>query len=172
MKKYAIGEGQIRQSTLNLYYGHLRNHLVPAFGTMELSKIGVEDVQGFKADKTASGLAPQSVKHMLRLLRQMLDHAIDWGYLRDNPAKKVRNPRVPRKDMDFLTADEVGVFLEYVPNKWYPFFLTAIVTGMRVGELLAMKWGSLDWIQGQYFVKETWLRPRGGQGGLSSSFPV
>lgn len=162
MRKYAIGEGQIRQSTLNLYDGHLRNHLVPAFGSMELSKIGVEDVQGFKAEKTASGLSPQTVKHMLRLLRQMLDHAIDWGYLRENPAKKVRNPRVPRKDMDFLTADEVGVFLSHVPDKWFPFFLTSIVSGLRIGELFAMKWGNLDWNQGQYFVKETWLRPRGG----------
>jgi integrase len=100
---------------------------------------------------------------MLRLIRQMLDHAIDWGYLRTNPAKKVRNPKIPKRDMDFLTAEEVRLFLNHVPDKWYPFFLTAIVTGLRAGELLAMKWGSLDWNRGQYFVKETWLRPRGGQ---------
>ena len=92
----------------------------------------------------------------------MLDHAIDWGYLRENPAKKVRNPKVPRMDMDFLTADEVGLFLKHVPEKWIPFFLTAIVTGLRIGELFAMKWGNLDLNREQYFVKETWLRPRSG----------
>jgi integrase len=162
MKKYAIGEGQIRASTINLYDGHFRNHLIPSFGSIQLSNIGVEDIQGFKAEKTASGLSAQTVKHLLRLLRQMLDHAIDWGYLRENPAKKVRNPKVPRKEMDFLTAQEVGTFLNQVPNKWYPFFLTAIVSGLRIGELFAMKWSNLDWNRGQYFVRETWLRPRGG----------
>ena len=162
MEKYAIGEGQIRPSTLVLYDGHFRNHLIPAFGGTVLSKIGVEDIQGFKAVKTASGLSPQTVKHLLRLLRQMLDHAIDWGYIRTNPAKKVRNPRIPRRDMDCLTSEEGGVFLNHVPDKWYPFFLTAIVTALRAGELIGMKWRNLDWNRGQYFVKETFLRPRGG----------
>jgi len=162
MKKYAIGEGQIRPSTLNLYTGHFKNHLVPAFGRMKLVKIGVEDIQGFKADKTAAGLSPQTVKHLLRLLRQMLAHAIDWGYIRENPAKKVRNPRIPKKEMDCLTAEEVAVLLSHVPDKWYPFILAAIFTGLRAGELIGMKWGNLDWNSGQYFVKETWLRPRGG----------
>jgi len=162
MEKYAIGEGQIRPSTLDLYNGHFRNHLIPAFGAMVLSQIGVEDIQGFKAIKTASGLSPQTVKHLLRLLRQMLNHAIDWGYVRENPTKKVRNPKKPKKDMDCLTPEEVGVFLSHVPDKWYPFMLTIVFTGMRIGELIAMKWGNLDWNKGQYFVKETWLRPRGG----------
>ncbi len=59
MKKYAIGESQIRQSTLCLYDGLFRNHLIPAFGSMVLSRIRVEDVQGFKAEKMASGLLRQ-----------------------------------------------------------------------------------------------------------------
>lgn len=162
MEKYARGEGQIRASTLNLYDGHFRNHLIPAFGSMELVKIDVEDIQGFKAVKTVAGLAPQTVKHLLRLTRQMLGHAIDWGYLRSNPCDKVRNPRIPRREMDFLTADEVGKFLQHVPERWYAFFLVAVTTGLRAGELIAMKWENLDWNRGQYFVKETWLRPRGG----------
>ena len=160
-KKYAIGEGQIRDSTLSLYDGFFRNHLEPAFGEQQLSNISVEDIQGFKAEKIAAGLSAQTVKHLLRLLRQMFNHAIDWGYLRENPANKVRNPRVPRKEMDFLTAEEVGVFLDHVPAPWFPFFLTAIVSGLRFGELLAMKWGNLDRKREQYFVRETWLRPRG-----------
>ena len=162
MEKYAIGEGQIRSSTLDLYSGHLRNHLVPAFGAMELAKIGAEEIQGFKAEKTASGLSPQTVKHLLRLLRQMMDHAIDWGYLRSNPAKKIRNPKIPRRDMDCLSPEEVRLFLRHVPERWYPFMMTAIVTGLRIGELIAMKWSNLDWNTGRYFVKSTWLRPRGG----------
>jgi len=163
MEKYAEGEGSIRPSTLTSYRGFFRNHLIPAFGDKALSRISVEDVQGFKAEKMASRLSPQTVKHLLRLLRQMLDHAIDWGYIRTNPARKVRNPKIPKMEMDFLTPEEVRNLLGKTPEKWVPFLLTAISGGLRIGEILAMRWGNLDWNSGQYYVRETWVRPREGR---------
>lgn len=153
---------QVRSSTLVLYEGYLKNHFIPVFGSMELDKISVENVQIFKSEKMASGLSPQTAKHLLRVLRQMFTHAIDWSYIRENPAKKVRNPKIPKFEMDFLSADEARVFLDHVDTRWYAFFLTAITTGLRVGELLAMRWRHLDWNGGTYHVKETCLRARGG----------
>jgi integrase len=100
----------------------------------------------------------------------MLSHAVDWGYLRANPAAKIRYPKVPRREMDALTPAEVRKFLEHVPVRWYAFFAVAITTGLRIGELLAMRWRNLDCTRGQYFVRETWQRPRGGRS-ASFSFP-
>lgn len=160
VEKYA--RPQVRSSTLVIYDGYIKNHFMPVFGDMNLGKIGVEDVLSFKAQKLESQLSPQTVKHLLRILRQMFDHAVDWGYLRGNPAKKVSNPKIPRVEMDFLTADEVRIFLDQVSKHWYSFFLTAITTGLRAGELLAMRWGNLDWSSGKYHVRETYLRSRGG----------
>jgi integrase len=184
MENYAEGEGEIRSSTLVLYRGFFKNHIIPAFGGKALSKITTQDIQAFKAKMltsgkkvvkiveredgkkvkktTRTGLSPQSVKHLIRLLRQMFEHAIDWGYLRTNPAKKVRLPKVPKKEMDYLNPEEVRTFLRHVPPRWYAFFLVAITTGLRVGELLGMRWDYVDWNLRQYFVKETWLRPRAG----------
>jgi integrase len=156
LTKYA--EGQVRPSTLAMYHSLFRTHIIPAFGGMELAKIGVEDVQGFKSALLAEDLSPQSVKHALRLVRQMLGHACDWGYLAHNPARKVKDPKIPRHEMDCLTPEEARAFLDHVPERWYPFFLTAITTGMRFGELLAMRWANLDWGRGQYFVRETLTR--------------
>jgi len=168
LEKYA--QGQVKPGTVEDYKGYFANHLLPAFGNKPISQITVEDVQGFKAAKLAEGYSPQTVKHLLRVLRQMLNHAVDWGYIRQNPAKKVKDPRVPKREMDFLTAEEAGQFLGKVPAKWYPFFLTAITTGLRLGELLAMKWGNLDWNSGRYFVRENLSRARGDyQGGFSST---
>jgi len=90
----------------------------------------------------------------------MLSHAVDWGYVRVNPATRVKDPRVPRGEMDFLRPDEARKFLSAVPVRWYPFFLTAISTGLRLGELLAMKWGNMDWGSERYFVRETLSRRR------------
>jgi integrase len=155
-EKYALG--QVRPSTMAMYDGLWKKHLLPALGDHSIAKIGVEDIHGLKSAKLAEGLAPQTVKHMLRLLRQMLEHAVDWGYIRTNPGKKVKNPSIPIKEMDFLTADECRLFLEHVPQKWYALFFVAITTGLRQGELIAMKWAHLDEKRQQYFVRESYAR--------------
>ena len=114
----------------------------------------MEDNQRYK-EKT---LAPGTVKQHLSLLRQMFDHAIDWDYLRKNPAKKVPNPKVPKREKDFLAPDEVRALLEHTSERWYAFILVAVTTGLRVGELLAMKWSNVDWDQSKYFVRENLQR--------------
>ncbi|MSR83823.1 MAG: site-specific integrase, partial [Candidatus Latescibacteria bacterium] len=156
LEKYAIG--QVRRSTEDNYQSYLQVHLLPAFGDTPLARISVEDVQGFKAKKLADDYSPQTVKHLLRLLRQMLSHAVEWGYIRTNPAQKVKDPRVPKFEMDFLSPKEIRHLLGTVESKWHPFFLTAITTGLRQGELLAMKWANLDWKSSRYFVRESLLQ--------------
>ena len=88
----------------------------------------------------------------------MFDFAVDWGYVRNNPAKKVKFPTIPRQENDSMTPEEVRLFLDHVQERWYALFLTAIVGGLRIGELLAMRWSKVDWNRGQYFVKETLRR--------------
>ena len=180
-------EGHIRHSSLATFKGFFENHLIPAFGHKQLTAIGVEDIEDFKAQKMVQpkdqvrkekdlkgssdieeqddvgALSPQTVKHLLRLLRQVLDYAVELGYLRNNPSRKVKYPKIPRMEMEVYTPAEVVKLLEHTPEKWRAFFLVAISTGLRVGELLAMRWKNLDWNGGQYFVKETWQRPRDGR---------
>lgn len=173
-------DSQVRPSTMATYKGFFKNHLIPAFGEKQLSSITVEDVQAFKAAKLKQPkdlvkkeaqeeeseidetLSAQTVRHLLRLLRQMFTHAVDWGYLRRNPAEKVTNPKVTRKEMSCYTPTEVRALLEHISEEWQAFFLCAISGGFRIGELLAMRWANLDFRSGQYYVKETWQRPRGG----------
>ena len=160
LEKYA--RGQVRPATMDLYRWLLDGHILPVLGDMPLNRLGAEDIQGLKSSKLAEGLSPQSVKHMLRVLRQMLGHAVSWEYIRTNPTRDVKAPTIPRREMDCLSPAEVRLFLAQVPAKWYAFFLTAITTGLRIGELLGMKWGNLDWNSGRYHVKEMWARPRRG----------
>lgn len=154
--------GHVRPATLTRYEGLFRNHLTPAFGPRLLSEIGVEDVQRLKATKSAEGQAAQSVKHMLRLLRQMFNHAIEWDYLKSNPAQTVSYPRIVQIEKDCLTPGEVRTLLVHVADEWRPLFITAITTGMRIGELLAMKWQHIDWRSGQYRIREIYSRKRDG----------
>ncbi|HIE01673.1 MAG TPA: site-specific integrase [Thiotrichaceae bacterium] len=157
LSEYA--EGAVKPSTLESYEYIFRVHLIPFFGESELATITPEDVQTYVSLKRKEGkLSPKTINNTLVPLKEMFKHAVRWGYLRENPAAYVEKPRVPHKEMDFLTHEEVRLFLEHTPEEYYALFLTAIMTGMRRGELLAMKWGNLDWNRGQYFVKESLYR--------------
>jgi integrase len=159
MQEYA--RGAIKDSTYESYDSVLRMHLLPFFGAMDLSQIGLEDVQRYVATKQQEGrIKPKTINNTLVPLKEMFMHAVRWGYLRENPAHYVEKPRVLHREMDFLTKEEIHGFLSVVPEARYPFFLTAILTGMRMGELLAMKWGNLDWHRRQYFVKERLYKRR------------
>ena len=131
-------------------------HLLPFFGAMELSQVSLEDVQRYVATKQQEGrLKAKTINNTLVPLKEMFMHAVRWGYLRENPANYVEKPRVRHREMDFLTKEEIHRFLAAVSHDRYPFFLTAILSGMRLGELLAMKWSNLDWQRHQYFAKES-----------------
>ena len=166
--KWLPTKSELRPSTMTLYDGFLRNHSVPNFGESEISKIRVEDVSTFKAAKLGEGLAPQTVLEMMGLLKQILQCGVDWEYIRSNPATKVSNPKILRREMDCLSPEEVRVFLAHAPQKWGALFLTALTGGLRLGELLAMRWRHLDWNNAQYFVNENLTRKRGRfEGGLA-----
>lgn len=85
----------------------------------------------------------------------MLKQAVEWDYLKQNPALAVKPPKMKRTEMDFLTPDEIRTFLNATPDEWKPFFHTAIFTGMRLGELLALQWGDIDWNQETVYVRRS-----------------
>ncbi len=167
VEKYA--RGQVKPGTLADYDGYFRTHLLPAFGDHAVSRITIEDVYGFKTEKLNQGLSAQTVKHLLRLLRQMLQHAVEWGYLRENPAAKVKDPIVTKKEMDYPRPAEVQKFLAAAPTRQHVFFYVAITAGLRLGELLAMKWSNIDWPTSRYFVRENLARRKGAyEGGFAT----
>ncbi|MCK4548472.1 MAG: site-specific integrase [Candidatus Eisenbacteria sp.] len=146
----------IKPSTLRGYQNWLRKHLIPFFGYMRLADITPEDVQTYVSEKLDEGkLSPKSINNSLVPLKKMLTIAVRWGYLRSNPARYVEKPRENHQEMDFLTPDEVRLFLENVSEEFYPFFLTAVMTGMRRGELLGLQWGDIDWENGMIHVRRS-----------------
>jgi integrase len=74
----------------------------------------------------------------------MFKHAIRWGYLTDDPARFAEKPREAKKEMEYLTPDEVRRFLEAANPEFYPLFATAVLTGARQGEILALRRSDVD----------------------------
>jgi len=85
----------------------------------------------------------------------MFRHAQEWGLVRDNPAQRIRQVRVEPKEMDFLRPDEIRLLLQHADEPYRTLFLTAVLTGMRRGELLALQWGDIDWHNDVIHVKRS-----------------
>ncbi len=136
---------QVKPSTLLNYNSMLRSSLVPFFGAVPLSAIRTADVQRYVAKRLATGVSAATVQKALIMLKGMLKQAVQWDYLRVNPAAMVKAPRREHREMDFLTPDEIPPLLDAFDAEWRPLFFAAIFTGMRLGELLALQWSDIDW---------------------------
>jgi integrase len=112
-------------------------------------------VQEYVTEKSTSWLSPRTVNKTITVLKLIFKHAVVWGFLKENPARFVERPREKRREMDYLTPDEVRRLLEASSPEFYPLFSTAVLTGARQGELLALKWGDVDLEQGVMYVRRS-----------------
>ena len=131
----------------------LRVHLVPWFDRKVLRSISIEEVQRYKTAKSRSedhrGLSPKTVNNHLGVLSSLFEDAIRWRYATFNPTRSVRKCRTESTpdQFAFWTREESEPFLDAIHlerPRWYPFFLTALRTGMRQGELAALRWEDVD----------------------------
>lgn len=128
--------------------GLYKNHIEPAFADRPLSKIQPYDLEKLKMKLTGDGLAPASVKHVLVIVRQLVNKAIAWGmWAGENPVKKVKLPQLSNRRERFLTRDEAHALLTELKNtspQLYNISLLSLHTGMRAGEIFALKWIHID----------------------------
>ena len=146
---------QVKPSTLGGYRSMLASSLIPFFGDVPLASIRTADVQRYVAERLASGVKGATVQKALIMLKGMLKQAVEWDYLRVNPAQAAKAPRREHTEMDFLTPAEIHAFLGALDREWYALFFTAIFTGMRLGELLALQWSDIDWRSGTIRVRRS-----------------
>lgn len=155
-----------KASTLRSYEDIIKGHLIPYFANMSLIVIAPSSIQKYVSQKLAEvkkdkkgnlipKFAAKTVNNHLVPLKEMLKHAVIWGYLKENPAQYVEKPRVEHEEMDFLTPEEIHLFLAKVTPKYHPLFLTAVLTGLRRGELLALQWGDIEFIHNLIYVRRS-----------------
>ncbi len=124
----------------------IRKHLRPSFGHVQLSAIGTEHVDRFVSERRA--LHNKTVLNLLTLLSTMLNLAVDLNWLARAP--KIRKPRVRMFEQDFRylrTRDDVRKFLTAAADEGaetLALYATAVFTGMREGELAALRWSDVQ----------------------------
>lgn len=159
------------------YESMLRTHVRPFFGRRAVSTIVASDVRRLLSEMAAAGAAPGTIRSAFNVTRLVLGTALQSGAIRANPCAGIRQPRSSQREMHFLTPDQVELLAEAVANppvatgggehrrSSYPAFgllvRVAAYTGLRAGELGAVRVRRVDPLHGTIHVAESLADIRG-----------
>jgi integrase len=139
-------------------YGDTMRYAKHAFGWKHVRRLTTEDVKRFTADMRDAGCSDSTRAKHLRVLTACLNSAIANGYVTRNVARdlpKGERPRPRKRESAYFTNDELTrLFAELEHDGAYRImFLVALKTGMRLGELSALRWGDVDLVDGVVHVR-------------------
>lgn len=150
---------EVRETSLNKSKQILNNHVLPYLEDKKLSNVNLQVLQKWKQTIEQCNLSITMRRNIFGEFRAMMNYAVKFGYISSNPLPKVGNFKdayETKKKINYYTADE---FLKYIAaakecaendtktmHEWdyYVFFNIAFYTGMRKGEINALKWTDIE----------------------------
>ena len=113
-----------------------------------------------EVNKVNCKLAPKTVKHYHTFITSILERAVKWGYIYENPCKKIDPPKVNRKQIKCFSTEQAKTFLKGLENeclKYKVIFYILLFTGVRRGELLGLEWQDIDFEKNTITINRTSL---------------
>lgn len=136
-------------STRKAYEFYFDNRILPDWGEWALSEVKPVAVEKWLAKLT---LAPGTKAKLRNLMHTLFNHALRWQWLDRNPISLVRQSAKRQSVPDVLTAEEIASILAGLREPYRAMTFTAAVTGLRVSELLALKWKDIQFESGEIHV--------------------
>jgi integrase len=146
--------------TAQSYEHTIKGHISPALGHIPLARLSAPTIQRYLGEILKTGLSSTTVRYQAAILNEALHHAVRWGQLARNPMEFVDLPRRSRVEMKVWDEEQVGLFIGEArkSSRYYPLYLTAILTGARQGELLGLRWDDLNFLLGSATIQRTFYR--------------
>lgn len=154
----------IEESSWVSYEVMVRCHINPTLGKVKLKDLRTRDIQKLINEKLETGLSPRSVKYIHTTLNMALKQAIRERLIAYNPVEAVELPKQRKKEMETFSQAEVQAFLQtaWRESRHYAAFHLEFLTGLRRGELLALKWEDIDFKKRTLTVREQLVRAKEG----------
>jgi integrase len=143
----------VRPSTLETYGSHLRKHVLPALGDRPLSAIRKPGVQAW-VTRLSSTLAPTTVETIVATLRAVLTQAVEDERITDNPAARLKLPKVERITVEPLSSADVLAVADVIAPRYRVAVLLAAGAGLREGEVLGLQVSRVDFLHRRLRVEE------------------
>lgn len=155
----------LRITTRTDYENRIYNHIIPEIGKILLNRLSQSDLQQFYAkEKTdgrklhaktyGKGLSDRTIRGIHANCRTALQRAVQEGLIRTNPAVGCKLLPKKAREMQVLTQNEIIRFLHQAKEEGcYELFLLELGTGMRRGEILALKWSDLNFATGELRIE-------------------
>lgn len=150
----------LRPKTRKIYDVNLRNHILPTLGDSELAKLTPSMLRAWLSDVTAKKvrgnkpIAAGTVAQAYRTLNRVLAAAVEDELIGRNPLQGVKPPQVEAQPMRFLNHDEVATLVAAVDGRYRSLVYVAAYTGLRAGELIALRRSHVDLLRRTITVVE------------------
>jgi integrase len=147
------GKHGLSPVTVERYREIIAKGIVPTLGKIELQKLKPIEVKAWlsnmmtKGSRTGGALSARTVRHLYRVLRAALEDGVKLDLLSRNVADAVSPPRLDNAEIEILNADQIAAVLDALKDscsRLRPIVSLALATGMRRGELLALRWSDVD----------------------------
>lgn len=145
---------RVKGRTYEVYRNMIDKHLRPAFSGCSVSRITSGRIREYLCSQATSKSA-KTLNNLLVLMNTMFKHAKKWGYLKTNPADDVEKFQQEHREMDYLNPNEINQLLNSSEEPYRTLFMTAVLTGMRRAEILALQWGDIDWNSNSIYVRRS-----------------
>lgn len=158
-----LNKNRVKESTYAKYCGIFEVHIRPHLGKLHIRKLNSVIVEQFSNQLLyEESLSPKTVKDVLTVLNSVIKYISKQSQEIITPIEIIY-PRIPKKEMRVLTREEQSVFVEYLLDDMdeYKFgILLALLTGMRIGEVCALRWENIHFSDGVIQVRNTMQRIR------------
>ena len=167
-------EPTAKSKTHSRYEEMVKQHIIPKLGEYELNEITPGIIQHYITEllqsgnlRTGKGLAANSANAIINVIQSSLRTAFNLGYIKEFTADRIKRPKAQEKDVSCFTPIEQKKIETFVKgsnkNKMFGILL-CLYTGLRIGELLALKWSDLDLQKGMLAVCRSCHDGRDGNG--------
>ena len=134
-------KGSVRRSTYESYWRQLERYVIPALGQIKLTTLTHMHVQGLYRQMQDRGLSARTVQYTHAVLHRALKQAVRWSIIPRNVCEAVDVPQVRREEIRPLNTQQARMLLRTASGeRLEAFYVLAVHTGMRPGELLGLRW--------------------------------
>lgn len=148
--------GHLKPKTRRSYETSLRLHVLPMLGDAKVGTLDRGAIRRFTSELSERGASPAVVQIAVQVVRHVLNAAAEGGGLRANPAHAMRLPKAAKGDTLFLRPEQIAALAEAIKPEMYGTLIRfAAYTGLRAGEIGALRLRRVDLLRGQVEVAES-----------------